>query len=217
MTKAIGFNYGYRPTSYFNDLDPQTIIVASILGEERRKDVKERLASGDFDPLVFGEWLTESKLDESTRKLIGSAHPRFMGGEYLPSFTDEEIEIARIVLASVTQDVYSIRAKRQGKRICYRVVDEYDSTFKLAKSWSLKPLTLKELIGLIDGTNQDGDEKSEGLVFSTIAWNVEATGDPEEMRDFIAVSSSFYPELGQYYDETITQYLDELLTEEEEA
>ena len=76
---ASGYDYGYRPSSYFGHLDPNTLIVASILGEERRKDVQERLASGNFDPLVWGPWITESKLDDATRKLIGQAHPRFMG------------------------------------------------------------------------------------------------------------------------------------------
>jgi len=52
MTKPLarrlpGFDYGYRPASYFNHLDPSTLVVASILGEERRKHVQERLASGD--------------------------------------------------------------------------------------------------------------------------------------------------------------------------
>ena len=220
MTKSrypSGFDYGFRPSSSFKDLDPNTLIVASILGEERRKDVLERLKSGNFDPLVWGDWLTESKLDNSTRKILGQGHPSFMGGEYLPSIAEEEIEIARIVLASVTQDVYSVRARRTGKRISYRVVDEYNTKFTLRRKSSAKPLSLKELIGLIDGSNHEGDERTEGLVFSTIAWNVESTGDSEEMRGFIAVSSGFYPELEGYYEEVITEYLDEFLTEEGEA
>ena len=213
--RPSGFDYGYRPASYFDDLDPNTLIVASILGEERRKDVKERLESGNFNPVVWGEWLTESKLDDSTRRIIGGGHPRFMGGEYLPSFGGDEIEIARIVLASVTQDVISIRARRQGKRIYYCVADEYESTFKMGKTWSVKPLTLRELITLIDGSNQEDDTKTTGLVFSILDWNIESTGEPEEMRHFIAVSSSFYPELGSYYNKAISKYLDRLSVQED--
>ncbi len=68
MTKPVarrqsGFDYGLRPTSYFDNLYPQTLIVASILREERRKDVEERLALGNSKPLVWGDWITESKLD----------------------------------------------------------------------------------------------------------------------------------------------------------
>lgn len=215
VRRPSGFDYGFRPNSYFEDLDPSTLVVASILGEERRKDVQDRLASEDFDPLVWGEWLTESTLDDSTRRLIGRVHPRFMGGEYLPSFGGDEIEIARIVMASVTQDVISIRARRQGKRIFYRVADEYESTFMLSKTWSIKPLTLRELISLIDGSNQADDTKATGLVFSILDWNIETTGEPEEMRRFIAVSSGLYRELGPYYDQSINRRLDKFSVRED--
>ena len=67
VRRPAGFDYGFRPTSYFEDLDPTTIVVASILGEERRKDVQARIASSDFDPFVWGEWLTESKLEDDIR------------------------------------------------------------------------------------------------------------------------------------------------------
>lgn len=205
-----GFNYAFRPTSYFRNIDFHTLIVSSILGEERRKDVQARLMSGDADE--YGDWLTESKLDDSTRQVVGSMHPAFMGGEYLPNIGGDEIEIARIVLASVTQDVISIRAKRTKKNIAYRVVDEYDSVFKVAKKWSSKPLSLRELIYLIDGTGQDG-----GLVFSILSMNINYGGeDADGMRGFVAVSSSFYPELGRYYDFAIDTYLDGFAVEEDE-
>src|SRR4029453_4622764 len=48
-----------------------------------------------------------------------------MGGEYLPDLRSEEVEIARITIASVTQDVTSVYARRGRKRIYYRVVDDY--------------------------------------------------------------------------------------------
>jgi hypothetical protein len=69
--RPSGYTYWYRPASYFEDLDPATIIVSSILGEERRKDVQERLVSGDFNDLFWGEWLTDSKLDDDTLTIIG--------------------------------------------------------------------------------------------------------------------------------------------------
>jgi len=202
------FNFGYRPASYFDKLDPQTVIVASILGEERRKDVLERLQSGNFDPLVWSEWITESRLDDSTRDLIGQCHPKYMGGEYLDVLEDNEIEIARIVCASVTQDVTSIRAWRKGKRIAYRVVDEHEGIFELERKWSARPLTLGELIRLINNSDRDGDSMANGLVFSILDWCLDSSNDPEGLRGFITVSSCFYPELARYFNEAIDQYLD---------
>jgi len=38
-------------------------------------------------------------------------HPSFMGGEYLPDYRRDEIEIARIELESTTSDVISVRAR----------------------------------------------------------------------------------------------------------
>jgi hypothetical protein len=223
MTKDVArdpsnFDFGYRPASYFEGLAPQTVIVASILGEERRKDVLERLATGDYDPLVWGEWITESKLDDATRQLIGSCHPMFMGGEYLPTLEQDEIEIARIVCASVTQDVTSIRARRRGKRIYYRVVNEHEFEFEISRTWSAQPLSLEELIRLIDQSNIARDTMANGLVFSILDWNLDASGEIEPMREFITVSSDFYPELGLYFDEAIDSYLDgkEKVPEEDE-
>ena len=210
-----GFDYGFRPASYFDNVDRKTLIVASILGEERRKDVQERLASGDFDPLVWGPWLTESKLDNATRKLIGQAHPRFMGGEYLPALEHDEIEIARVVCASLMQDVTSVRARRRGERIYYRVVDEHEGRFELARSWSLKPLTLADLIRLINFSDREEDTMANGLVFSIIDWHIYGHGNPENMRGFISVSSSFYPELTRYFEEAIGQFLAGSLVEQD--
>ena len=219
MTKHVcqsEFDFGYRPASYFEDLDRNTLIVASIFGEERRKDVQDRLESGDFDPIVWGEWLTETKLDESTRELIGRVHPAFMGGEYLPDFREDEIEIARIICASVTQDVTSIRARRSGKRISYRIVDEHENKFIVSKKSSPQSLTMQELIDLINGSKQLEDEKEGGIIFSIMNWNLENVIDPSTLRGFISVASSFYPELARYYAGEIDRYVDGFLVKNEE-
>jgi len=210
-----GFDYAYRPQSYFQDVDPKALILSSILGEERRKDVQQRLESEDFDPAVWGEWLTDSKLDDHTRQTIGSIHPAFMGGEYLPQFGQNEIEIVRIVLASVTQDVISIRARRSGKRIAYRVVDEYETEFALPKKSSATPMSLRQLIAFIDGTNHALEAEVNGLVFSVLdalIWNCEL----ESLRGFVSVSSVFYPELQKYYDAESDHYLDQFRVEDDE-
>ena len=42
-----------------------------------------------------------------------------MGGEYLPALSQKEVMIASITIASTTQDVTSVYARRGKKRICY--------------------------------------------------------------------------------------------------
>jgi hypothetical protein len=70
-----------------------------------------------------------------------------MGGEYLPDLLPNEVVIARITIASTTQDVTSVYARRGKKRIRYRVVDEYDGDTLSGKNTrtSTLPLTPREL------------------------------------------------------------------------
>jgi hypothetical protein len=212
-----GYDYSQRPKSYFRDLSLETLIVGSILGEERRKDVLQRLRSGGLDPELHGDWLTDSKLDDATRQVLGAMHPSMMGGEYLPSFGQQEIEIARIVLASTTQDVISIRARRTPKYIAYSVVDEYETRYILSKKRSAQPLTLRELIQFINMTDRDdvsiGDRS--GLVLSVLEMNIEGGCVPEELRDFVSVSSSFYPRVGSYFSLITNEYIDGLIQPED--
>ncbi len=203
------FDYDFRPESYFDKVDPQTLTLASILGEERRMDVERRLAAGDLDPMVCGEWLFEPKLDDDVRETIGRVHPAFMGGEYLPGMGQNEIEIARVVLASVMQDVTSIRARRQGGRILYRVEDEYETDFSSLQTQSDQPLTLRELIRLIDGSVIPDDSFGPGLAWPHIFAHIEA-GCQDDARHFVSIESEFYPELARYYDRVIGEYFEEI-------
>jgi hypothetical protein len=57
---------------------------------------------------------------------MANNHPAYMGGEYLPDCDPNEVEIARITIASTTQDVTCVYAKRVDGGIEYRVVDEYE-------------------------------------------------------------------------------------------
>lgn len=213
MRYPSGFDYDFRPASYFHDLDPQTLIVASILGEERRKDVLNRLKRSDID--LYGDWLIDSRLDDSTRQVLGQMHPTMMGGEYLPSIGQQEIEIARIVLASTTQDVISIRARRTPKFIAYRVVDEYETGYVLANHRTAKPLTFRELIRFINRTNRDDIKVADrnGLVITVLSMTLSFDPDPEQYLDFVSVHSSFYPELNRFFDSLTTQYLSDRMDE----
>ena len=64
-------------------------------------------------------------LSDKERASLGKSHPTFMGGAYLPNYRSEEVEIARIELASTTSDVISLRARPSGSRIKCKLVDAY--------------------------------------------------------------------------------------------
>ena len=121
-----------------------------------------------------------------------------MGGEYLPDCLDEEVEIARVCYASTTADVTSIRARRVGPAIiCYRVVDEHGCNYELPLERSSQPLSLGQLIELIDKTNSD-DGYGQGLVLPVLQGNYDAVPESENLRDFVSVESDFYPAVGAY-------------------
>lgn len=105
---ADGIDLDFRPRSYGADRDPIATIVQNIKGQNRRRMARAFVAGDmpkDFGPIV--DELLEDTLDNDARVSLGQIHPSFMGGEYLPDYQRSEVEIARVVLASVTQDVYS--------------------------------------------------------------------------------------------------------------
>ena len=198
----------FRPRGYFGPLDAETLLGATIKGEVRRRVVLERMERGELEGLDPA--LAESELEDEVRAALGRLHPRMMGGEYLPALGAEEVEIARISLESTTFDQISERARRAGKRIRYRICDEYDTDFAVRPASSMRPLALRQLIALIDGAEE------QGLVLGPIGYNLEAGADLDSMRGFVTVSSAFYPQLGTWYDNEIDGYLNGLEEESEE-
>lgn len=119
----------------------------------------------------------------------------------LPPLKPNEVEIARVEVAS--GELVSIRAEAMGGQIRYSVVDEFGdegSTFDVPQRYSDEPLTLGELIELIDGTRQTwaGAHTLTGLVEGFRQFYAEDV-DPDELRTLVRVRSAFYPELDAYY------------------
>lgn len=203
----------FRPASYWDPADPVSAILGNITGENRRRMVREFITGQA--PEVLGEidarYLADA-VDPDTRNSLGGLHPSWMGGEYLPAYLPGEVEIARIVLRSVTQDVISVRARRRrgGRRIFYRVVDEYQGEFGL--TWAVKsscrPLALRDLIRLIDSIRMADDAGRRGTYLDLIRdTNVDAGADPEEMADFASVESEIYPGIRTHYDQQAAAWL----------
>lgn len=205
----------FRPRSYFDNLAGETLVLSSIVGEERRKAFKGSASGAAADnPLAD---LTDGNLDDEKRTALGTVHPAFMGGEYLPPVGQEEIEIARVVFQSVTQDVISIRAARKTGAIAYRIVTEYQDEDGLGIvcpiEESREPLTLQEMIDLIQKSNETykGEwnyPKQEGLIFGVVRINLDNGADPDDMKRFVSVQSEFYPQLEDYFARAVDEFID---------
>ena len=112
--------HGFSPEELLGRHQNDTLV--NIKGDFRRRKVLEAINSGSAKEL--GDDTLQESLPEDMREAVGKIHPTFVGGEYLPDYDENEVEIARVRLMSTTADVFSISARHDGKYIHYRVVDE---------------------------------------------------------------------------------------------
>jgi hypothetical protein len=139
-----------------------------------------------------------------------------MGGEYLPDYRRDEVEIARIELQSTTSDVISVRARPRGKRIEYSVRDEYQVEYTLPQKTSRQPFSLRDLIRFLDSVEHpehDPEWKRFGFVLSFNQTSLDCSGDLEALKNFTSVDSDFYAELGQHYARVIGDWYEANLTD----
>jgi hypothetical protein len=201
-------DYEFRPESFWTAAsDPLAAILRNVKGRNRREMIRDYYAAGKLDQL--SDELLRDSLSDEARISLGKIHPTFMGGEYLPNYRREEVEIARIALASTTSDVISLRARPTGSRIKYSLLDEYNTEFCLPQKTSCRPFSLRELIRFLDSVEQEDADPSWnrfGFVLSSNQCNLDCGTDLETLRDFTSVSSDFYPELGSHYREAIEEW-----------
>lgn len=192
----------FKPISYFwaNNLEIQ---LSSDIKGAVRKELSEKLIDVDIHE-KFDEFLNKPTLSDEERTDFGKIHPMFMGGEYLDDKEEDEVEIARIVLNSVTCDVTCVFAKKIPQGIQYRVVDEYDGDTLEEDEQPITetPMTLEELTNYFLSTWD--------LMYILEDNFIVYGDDPEMARWFVKeASSSFY---GQF-DQLIRQKVDDWVIE----
>jgi hypothetical protein len=190
----------YRPTDYFWAYDRGIRLASNIKGAERKALYERLLKEGDSG--ACDQIFMQPSLTVEQRR-IANTHPAFMGGEYLPDCAPNEVEIARVTIASTTQDVTCIYAKRITGGIEYRVVDEYEGMTLDDESISFRAelMTLSELVQfLTNGWD----------LRLVLAANFEEHGYPKnKVKSFIVdASSSFYAQFG----DAIHKYVDDWLS-----
>lgn len=201
IDRTAGIDLQYRPSNYFWAKQNGINLVSDIKGAQRRKMYERALAQGDAEQIeaVFAQ----HALSPEDRRSFGSIHPSCMGGEYLPSTEDEEVEIARIAIASTTGDVTCIYARSEGDQIHYRVVDEYDGDTLDGETTrtSFEPLTLNELVTFFLSTWN---------LLMCLDVNFEDHGyPPDEVKGFIVdASSSFYADFESLVYARVDEWLD---------
>ena len=195
-----GIDYGFRPPSYWSPSTPAQVL-ANIKGAARKLAALQSAATLHPDLLV-------DALPDDERVLASRIHPSLMGGEYLPDYLRDEVEIARITMASTTRDVIGIRARPERRAIVYRVVDEYDNDYDLRFWRSTQPLTLAELVPFMDHASREGVTLGVGF----LDFMVRDQGcELADYVDFQTFSSEFYPQLGDHYQSAIDAWVREVM------
>jgi hypothetical protein len=205
-TTAI--DLAYRPETYFWALDSTIKLSSDIKGAERKALYERAVQSGNT--ALANALISEPELTSDERTSLGRIHPDFMGGEYLPDRDSEEVEIARITIASTTRDVTSVYAKRGKNRIYYKVVDEYGGdTLNNPTRTSIKPLTLKELTEFF---------LNSWCLIDCLDCNFESDGYPRSaVHNFVIdASSNFYAEFCTYVRFLINEWLDTKESDDEQ-
>jgi hypothetical protein len=197
----------YSPESYFWAHDSNIKLSSDIKGAERKALYERAINSGNT--FLANSLIDQPILSSEQRTLLGQMHPNFMGGEYLPDLHSEEVEIARITIASTTRDVTCVYAKRGKNRIYYRVVDEYNGdTLVNPTRTSTHPLTLKHLTEFF---------LSSWNLLECLDFNFESDGYPRDVvHSFIVdASSNFYAEFGTYVRFLVNEWLDKKESQDE--
>ena len=135
----------------------------------------------------------------------------FEGGNYLPKFLNCEVEIARLALESTTWDVKSIRARPTSRGIAYRVVDEYNNKYSFGPKTTRRPLSMRQLVDLIEGLNVDGVSSSPAALRSD--QTADDVNEIRQLETFVTVSSDFYPSLEAWYSYEAERWAEDQLSE----
>ena len=195
--RPIGiYDLEFRPASYRDVADPVAAITQNIKGQLRRDLVRDFLKgklSADHPPFIE-EWL-EDEVSDDMRRFLGSRHPAWFGGEFLPGYERGEVEIARIVLRYSVPHVLSIRARRtRAGTMMVRMMDQYGAVFRSVHSRAKRPLTMGQLVEFIDNATMAGAQApTQPYLESRIEQG--AKGD----INFVLLESCVYPMLAFYY------------------
>ena len=105
-------------------------VIRRIKGNFRREFVMRGILGEGLESVPTA-WL-QHDLSFALKHFLTASHPKTRGGEDLPDLEDGEVEIARLSLTnSVHGEVTSLRARKVGKKIALRMVDEYETPIEL--------------------------------------------------------------------------------------
>ncbi len=170
--------------------DPERIRRSRILGNLRQEADQETLPP----------YLASESLPREFKNLLSlTVGPAARGGEDLPTLSEGQIELVRFQYTeTIHQEAWSFRATEGRERIRYTIEDEYELDVSLALRSTRAWPSLGKLIWMLDHSDVGA---AEGLYFGDLSLRLESEVEaPGELKNFIRVSSFFYPAVGEWYD-----------------
>jgi hypothetical protein len=196
-------DYDFRPETYweFNE-----VLVDAL--RNSRDDCDATMALAAIETGVYGDLkLRKETLDDVEKNFLHDFCTRVNQNCYPDDHEPGEVVIAWIEVNSEAQDQLSVRAKRVGDKIQYRVVDYYWRDVDFSPHESVFPLTLGELVDLIDGAQlEDFKYRGLGLCFTIENYEREKWASPEYLLEYTKVYSIFYPGLSEHYAHVAKQW-----------
>ena len=182
MTHIEKFDLDYRPTTYFVPTNLLKHQISQIRDELVRRYLLDLYQSENFDEI---DKVLKSHQENGDQ--YGAIHPAFMGGQYLPDMEENELEIARLMIRSVTYDITALYARFDNGNIHYRMADEYEGETLVEPTCLVldKPLALGEMRDFFLSSYS----LIECLEWNDFLWD----GNKSQALDFFEASSDFYP------------------------
>jgi hypothetical protein len=191
--------------------DPVAKALLTVKGTYKRKIFEGACRLGEYDQLEkIMKNISISRTE--LKRWAGSHSDNYnVDYEYLPNYLLGEVEIARIESdtgrPSSTYYTTCIRARRVGKKIKYRIVDDYDTwdDIEFSPRESIQPLSLGELVALIDGAYYASGE-FHGLATAFAINNYDADQELDDILAATGISSTFYGQLSVHYEHAIRSW-----------
>ncbi len=183
----------FKPETFWGNLDS---LLSKIKGDGRKTLIKNALSKNETIP----ESVFESDLPKELKDYLMGIDPRYSGGEYLPDFIDNEVEILRIVLVqSVLNDVISLRTKFDGNNYFFNCYGEYeDEKFIVHPKKSSEIPTTNDLINMILSLEVEIDGKIEPYLYWIFQFWYFETQDTIA-GDIFIVKSDYYEGINFYF------------------
>ena len=196
MRRFPRIDYDYRPESYRQaGTDPLDDALRTVGDAQRRRVIAELRREGKLGELLAELLAANLSPEKDSRPHNLGPLDGEPGAEDDPRrFLAGEVELLRATIGVPALNRISLRARPAASgRIAYRIVDDKERFYVPEPAFSDGPLSLGELIDLLEGA------RPAGTVGRFMQYQLRRGMDPALSAALSRVESSYYPEVTRHY------------------